>query len=175
MSKRVLTGLAVALVALGLLLVYQDSRTAAHKAAAAVAADAASQDVSASLADLKAYVAAHMGTSRTVTLSGSYARAQAASTAAAQAASNASAQVYADAQRACGGKTDSITQARCNQQYIAAHLTTATPTPVPEPKLADYQHRLTSPVWTPSLAGVVLAGALVAAVLALISSRRGNR
>jgi hypothetical protein len=126
---------------------------------------------------LKDFVDSHMGATVKYTLQGSYDRIKAAADASAAAASSAqssNSQVYADAQRACSGHTDSITQARCNAAYIAAHSAsiTATPTPVPAPKLADYQVTLRSPLWTPDLPGALFLGAVLALLFAVFLTRR---
>jgi hypothetical protein len=103
-----------------------------------------------------------MYSSVTVTLNGSYTRAQAAAAASA-AAANTSAQIYAAAQKACSGKSDSIVQAQCNAQYLSTHLAnlpSSTPVSVPQP--SEFQYKFVSPLWTADLAGVLLlAGLLV--------------
>jgi hypothetical protein len=137
--------------------------------------DAAGSDTSAALANLRAYVKSHMGASATFTLTDSYNRAAAATNAAAAAAA-ANAQVYAAAQAACSGHTDSITQAECNQKYLAAHLvnepSTQATTP---PRLADYEYNLRAPSWTPDLAGALFLGAIVALAAAVFYPRKTRR
>ena len=140
---------------------------------AIIAADNASESVLAPLAELKQYAAAHMGAGVNLVLSGSYGRAQAAAKAAAQTASDASAAVYADAQRACSGKTDSLTQARCNQAYLAAHLPSVpAAASVQAPAVASFTYHFAAPLWTADLAGALLAGGIAAGVMALIGLRR---
>lgn len=173
MLKRILFILA-ALMLLGTSL-YARGRSAATATAQAQVIsqhDAAGADVTTELANLQAYAKTHMGVDVKVTLSGAYAKAQTAAKAAA-AASATNSQIYADAQRACAGKTDSVTQARCNQQYLDNHLVNVPQTtPMPEPKLADYQRSIRSPFWTPDLAGALIIGAVVALVMALMVGRR---
>lgn len=176
MSKRfVFIIAAIVLFAVGIGLRATSARSARTQADAIVAADAAGKPTAALLSSLSDFVKQHMGASVALTLKGSYDRAVVAAGVAA-AAANPSTQVYADAQKACSGKTDSITQARCNQAYLAAHLT-ATPPPVsvPAPQLGSYQHTYAAPLWTPDLAGAVLLGATVAGVLGLIGNRRKGR
>jgi hypothetical protein len=148
---------------------------AARQDGAIVQSDINGADTTADINSLKAYVLAHMGASTSFTLTGSYNRAVDAAKAAAN-ASAANAQVYADAQKACGGRTDSITQARCNQDYIAKHLANLPPPgPVVEPKLADYQRNFRAPIWTPDIAGALMLGALAALGFGLVRLRRKGR
>lgn len=173
MTKSILFVLAaVGLVAAGLHYRTVSSHDARTKADQVAAQDVAGTDTTAALADLKLFVSSHMGASVSLTLQGSYDRA-AAAVKASLAAQSATSQVYADAQRACSGKSDSITQARCNQNYISTHLVNqATPAPVAEPKLSDYKQTLRSPAWTPDLAGALFLGAAVSGVIALFGLRR---
>jgi multisubunit Na+/H+ antiporter MnhF subunit len=153
-----------------------------HNAAAAqaqadriVAGDAAGTDIAAEITSLQLYARTHLGVDVAFTLNGAYTRAQAAARTAA-AASAANSQIYADAQRACAGKTDSITQARCNQDYLDKHLTNSPqPAPVIEPKVSDYRYTIHSPFWTTDLAGALLLGAIAAFVLAIVLTARGTR
>jgi hypothetical protein len=176
MIKRILFVLATLLLAGGGLYVRSLNATSANtQAQAIIKQDAAGADTAAAVAALRDYAKAHMGADASFTLAGAYARAQAAAKAAA-AASAANSQIYADAQRACSGKSDSITQARCNQDYLAKHLANVPlPTPVPEPKPADYQYHITAPLWTPDLAGALLLGAAAALGLTLATLRRRRR
>jgi hypothetical protein len=159
MSKRLLIIVALGLAAAGLYFAYLNNGQAHRWAAAVVAADQAGADTTAQMTALRAYVAGHMGAGAEVSLAASYSRAQQAARAAA-AAQAANSQIYADAQRVCGGKRDSITQAKCQQDYLTSHLANVPlPTAVPEPKLADYQLKLRAPWWTPDLAGACFLGA----------------
>ena len=168
MSKRMLFVLAaVVLAVLGLFNASQNGKTARAKAATIVQNDQTGATDQLANADLENFVKSHVGATVTYTLTGSYNRAQAAAQAAA-AAQTASNNVYAQAQQACSGKTDSITQARCNAQYLANHQPPSpAPSPVPTPKLADYKHTLRSPIWTADLAGAVFLGALLSLILGL--------
>ncbi|GAC1369221.1 MAG: hypothetical protein NVSMB39_0770 [Candidatus Saccharimonadales bacterium] len=171
MSKRILfIFAAVILAAAGIFYRASSAHTARLQADEIVKTDTAGGDTALAIESLKNFAALHMGASATFTLQGSYDRALAQSKAAVAAPSSTNSQVYADAQRACAGKSDSITQAKCNEAYISAHLTPATPAPAPvaEPKLADYRRSVKSPLWTPDLAGALLLGAAVAALAALI-------
>lgn len=166
MKSLLLLVLAVALagVGYGQLKAHQSS---AHKLAQAVAAkDVAGADAAPALATLKAYTSKHMETAETVMLDGSYKRAAAAAIAAGNPGSNGA--VYAAAQAACGGHSDSITQAKCVQAYVASNSTSgANPQAVAAPNLADYTKSFPSPSWTPDSAGLCLLGAVIAAAAAL--------
>ena len=157
---------------LGLYVQSQNARHAKDLAATVVQFDKGSNAPDPNETILKDYVSTHMGATVTYTLQGSYDRTKAAADASA-AAQAASSQVYADAQRACSGKTDSLTQARCNTAYIQQHLSTApSATPVPEPKLADYQVTLQAPFWTADLAGALTLGAIAALAAGLVLGKR---
>ncbi|HEY2003526.1 MAG TPA: hypothetical protein VGH44_00225 [Candidatus Saccharimonadia bacterium] len=167
MTKRMLFVLAaIVLGVLGLYNLSENNKTSHALADEIVQIDSSSSpDVNSVVADLKDFVKTHMGASVTYTLTGSYNRALAAS----QAAQDPNTKLYADAQQACMGKTDSLTQARCNEAYIQQHMTGVPAfSPVPTPKQSDYQVKLHSPLWTPDLAGALLLGAVVALVTALL-------
>jgi hypothetical protein len=170
MNKRMLFIIA----AIILLIAGIYARSASAKQAKTLAnnvevADLADTSTTATLTDLQLYVKDHMGASVSYTLTGSYNRALAAATAASS-AQNGNGQIYAAAHAACSGKTDSITQAKCNQAYLSAHLANLPqPVPVTQPKLADYQYSLKSPSWTPDLTGSLLLGALAALILGMVT------
>lgn len=169
MAKRLPFVLAaLALIGAGLYFRTQNHQLAQAKASHVIELDAAATDTTAALTELKDFVKTHMGADVTFTLNGAYTRAQAAATAAAAAIATNS-QIYADAQRLCSGKSDSITQARCNEDYLSKHLV-AVPTtaPVTAPKLSDFQYHLRSPFWTPDLSGALLLGAVAALVIGLL-------
>jgi formate-dependent nitrite reductase membrane component NrfD len=176
MLKRILFVVAaLVLLAASFYVRSRNAATAQAQADQIEAQDTAGSDTTAAFTNLQAYARSHLGVDVNLTLNGSYARAQTAAKAAAT-ASAVNSQIYADAQRACGGKTDSITQARCNQDYLDKHLTNVPqPTPVAEPKLADYQHSIRSPVWAPDIAGALLLGGLAALVLAIVVNTRRRR
>ncbi len=167
--------IALVLAGAGYFLKSRDAATASTSAARIVALDVAGSDITSQTADLKTFVSSHMGATVSYQLNGALARANAAATAAA-AASTAKSQIYADAQRLCSGKSDSITQAKCNQAYISSHLASIpAPVVVPAPKLSDYQHKLVSPAWTPDLAGALFVGAMAAGIFALLGMAGGKR
>lgn len=169
MSKRILFLLAAAaLVISGWYIRSTNAAAARAKAATITDQDRRGADTKDALTDLKTYAATHLGATITVTLSGSYERAQAQATAPA----TTNAQVYAAAQAACAGKSNAVTQARCNQDYVSKHLV-PTGSPAPAPKLADYQKTYKSPWWTPDLAGALFLGAAAALLAAVFIRRRG--
>jgi hypothetical protein len=177
MSKRILFILAaVVLAGAGIYYRAASTHTARLQADAIVAADAAGADINKDLAILRDFVSSHLGASVSFTLQASYDRMLAKSQPAAPAPVSSNSQIYTEAQRACAGKSDSITQARCNEAYLQAHLNSSTPTPTPVPgpvpKLADYQYNLKAPLWTPDLAGALLLGAAAAALAAFLARQR---
>ncbi len=178
MSKRFLfLFAAIILFGVGIFFRASSTRSARTQAEKITQADTAGADTAADVASLKTYSASHMGASVKFALKGAYARAQAAAEAAATAqaaASAANSQIYAEAQRQCSGKSDSITQAKCNQAYLSAHLASvpAAPASVPAPKESDFQYDLKAPFWTPDLAGALLIGALVAFGFSIPFGRR---
>jgi hypothetical protein len=177
MSVRKLFMLAAILLAVAGVVVRQMNVNQAHLLASqVVAADVADASISAPLDSLRSYAATHMGASVTLSLTGSYNRAEssaAAATEAAAKAQSANAQIYANAQQYCMSKANSIVQAECNAAYLQQHLVaTPSPTAVAAPKLADYQVSVVAPVWTPDLAGALFAGALVALVLSPFVPKR---
>ena len=181
MSKSLMFFLAaLALAGLGSYFRYQNGVEARRQATAIVQLDqnpatsAQAQTGGTAPMALKTFVAAHTGSSVSYTLKSSFDRAVTSANAAAQ-AQTATSQVYADAQRACSGKSDSITQARCNQAYINSHLSQAAPPPpVAQPKLSDYIVNLHAPLWTADLAGALFLGAGAALIMAVVNGRRRN-
>jgi uncharacterized iron-regulated membrane protein len=166
MMKRILFVLAAA--ALGFAALYYrgvNAHEAQTRADAIVDQDLAGQDTTASVAAIKDYVKTHTGAAASFTLTGAYDRDEAA-----YKASNAGSQtqIYADAQKACAGKSDSITQAKCNAEYLQNHLSTApTGSPQPEPQISKYVYNLHSPLWTPDLPGALMLGAVLALLFGL--------
>ncbi len=161
MTKWIFLAIAGLLAGAGLLVQYQNGQAARSKAASIEAADQQGLNTKTELDSLRRYVAGHMGASVKVTLEGSYERAQAAAQKAAADTQAAIAKVYVDAQLACVGQKNPVLQAKCNQDYVAAHPAPATSS-VLAPQLADYQYDLRSPLWAPDLAGWLLLGSLSA-------------
>jgi hypothetical protein len=156
------TAAIVGLIGIGLLVAQQHK--AQTLASAIVSKDQSGLDTTADQQRLKTYASTHMGATTTVFLQGSYARAAQAAQAATNPASGG--QVYAAAQAACAGKSDSIVQARCVTAYVNSHSQpAANPQPVAMPLQADYTKTFTAPTFTFDLAGLLLAlcGLLVAA------------
>ena len=113
------------------------------------------------------YAQIHMGVNVKYTLTGSYNRAVESTKAAVAAASAANSQIYADAQKACSGKTDSITQARCNQAYLDSHLQSLTSPNLTAPQVSSFTRTVKSPAFALDLAGALLAGAALSIVYGL--------
>lgn len=135
-----------------------------RQAAELVAQDKASQDVALLKQQIEGYVADHMGVRVQVFLEGSYDRAYKAAQTAANPASNG--QVYTQAQAACGGRSDSVSQAKCVSEYVAKNSTPSTnPQPMVAPDKQGYTLDLTGPNWSLSLAGVALLASLAAFVM----------
>ena len=142
----------------GLVARQHNQAEAKRLAAAIVSQDVAATSTQAAESELRDYVAAHTGAAATYTLQGSYNRDLSAAKAAVAAASAANSQIYAEAQKTCAGKADSVTQAKCNQDYLAKHLQAVPAATVAEPTVATYQRKLTGPWWAPDLAGALLLG-----------------
>jgi hypothetical protein len=173
MKKSLLfVGAAVILAGLGLFFQARNAATSRTLATSVVNDDQNQVPATADIQLLKDFVGSHMGSSVTYTLTGSYNRAQAQAQAA-QAVQNSVSQIYADAQKACSGKTDSITQARCNTAYINAHIATLPPAgATTPPNIASYTYKLRSPIWTADLAGALFLGAAAAAAMFVFTLRR---
>lgn len=126
--------------------------------------------------NLATFVQEHTGASVSYTLQGAYDRDIASAKATMAAATAANSRIYADAQKACAGKSDSVTQAKCNQDYLAKHVQPTITPVVQEPVLASYQRHLTAPAWTTDLAGALLLGSGAALALGIINvlPRRGR-
>jgi len=128
--------------------------------------DASALDVSAESTILQAYVDKHMGSTQKLVFEGSYKRAMDSYQATSSPQSNG--KVYAEAQAACAGRTDSITQARCVQAYVASHSTpSSNPQPMAKPKKSDYTKVYKAPGWTGDSTGIALLVALVSVVMTI--------
>lgn len=180
MVKKILLITAILLLCGGIVGLVLNHQEAGRQVKAIELADMNnSGDATPNLVILKSYSGSHMYSSAVVTLSGSYSRAQAAasaSVAAQSAAAKTSADIYAAAQQACGGKGDSITQAKCNSQYIASHMASVPQTtPVAQPQPDKYKYSFKSPLWAPDLAGILLLSGVLVGILWVfitISSRK---
>lgn len=168
-------GLGAALVLAGMLVVGFNQRQASQKVSAIEAADMAGQPVETLRKDLADYAALHMGVRVSYELTGSYNRAVDSTKAAVAAASAANSQIYAEAQKQCAGKTDSVTQARCNQEYLASRLQPTNSPNLIAPQLSNFKTTVVSPAFAPDLAGALLAGGILAClygIFNLITQRR---
>lgn len=173
MNKLIFVASAL-LLAVGFGARYQNSTTLRSLVEVVIAMDSSGKDTASPLKSARDYAAGHMSAPIRIILQASYERAVEKAKAAVTPPVN-NAEVYAQAQRVCGTKTDSVTQARCNQNYIASRLAPAeTPSPAELPKISDYTYDLKPPLWTSDVAGVsfVLSAVLLFAGLAKTLVRR---
>lgn len=175
MKRYVYLLLALILVVAGWVIRNQNSQEARRQAEAVMKQDLAGQPTDAAVADLQDFVRQHGGVTATFTLQGAYNRDVARAKEAIAAASATNSQIYADAQKACSGKSDSITQARCNQDYISKHLQSVSITAPHEPSLSNYQRVVKAPWWTPDLSGALLLGGVAALAIGLFNLRPRRR
>jgi hypothetical protein len=125
--------------------------------------DQAGGDVTQLQSNLAHYSKAHMGSSVTVFLAGSYQRSQAASNTTPVAAGD----IYSQAQSACVSRTTAVNQAKCVQDYLNAHAPGQSPAPVQSSSnRSSYTKTYLAPSWTPDLAGLSLLVGFAAAALA---------
>jgi hypothetical protein len=173
MTKQILAIVGLLLLGSGIGLAVANQKGAQTRAAAIVAQDNQGQDTGEAVSALKSYAATHINGGATVTLTAAFQRTQAQAKVQAEAAS-ASAKLYSAAQQACSGHTDSITQARCVQDYVSKRLVAApAPSQVPAPKVSDFTFAYQSPLWTPDAAGACLLGGIAALMMVgLMSIRR---
>ena len=129
--------------------------------------DAQGKATTAQQQQLKQFIESHTGLSAQLFLQSSFERAEEAAKAAANPSS--SGQLYAQAQAACGGKSDSVTQARCVQQYIAARgPANPNPQPVVAPSRADYTFEAKSPMIVADTVGLLLIAMVALALIGLV-------
>lgn len=163
MKSRYLFAIAIVAAIIGGGLVTLNRQHATRLANTITAKDQSAGYYEPDLAQLQTFVKAHMLTSTTVFLSGSYDRAVH------NASVNSSAvdpAIYSSAQASCASHADSIAQAKCVSAYVAAHAAPqANPQPQAQPNKADFMKTYTAPGWTPDLAGLALA---VAAVFGIV-------
>lgn len=133
-------------------------REARKQAKAIVAADVAATDTTVLQEKLADYTKSHMQASVSLVLDGSYKRALAAAQAAG-AGSAATPALYQQAQAACSqGRVDSVRQAECVSNYVAARATPGkSPQAVAMPTKAQYTKTFMSPLWTPDPTGFAAA------------------
>ena len=165
MTKRILAIVGILLLGAGGWMAFSNHQEAQTQAEAIVAKDNTGQAVDADLSILKAYARTHTNGGVTVTLNAAFQRAQALAQAPSNAAAS-NAKLYNEAQQACSGRTDSITQARCVQDYVSQRLIAApAPSQVAAPKASDFVFAYRSPLWTPDAAGSSLLGGVAALLM----------
>ncbi|HVE80936.1 MAG TPA: hypothetical protein VNA68_02235 [Candidatus Dormibacteraeota bacterium] len=169
-SKRNILIIAALAMAFGIIQIAAGKSYVNQQAAKIVAKDAAGQDVGADLVALQLYTNAHMLSGTQIFLKDSYNRAVEAAKATAQPSS--SSQLYGEAQRACAVHKDSIAQAKCVSDYINSRARPgANPQPAVMPDQAAYTKVLTSPIWTPDLAGLSILAAVVVLAIGIYRAR----
>ena len=161
----------VVLGVLALLFLQSNAATARRKAEEIKQLDAAGKPTLQKEKELRKYSLDHMNASTEFELTGSYRRAQQEQQRASQ--NRVNGQVYAQAQAACGGRRDSVSQAKCVREY-ASRQAPAPVVPVTINRKA-YVRESNSPGWTPDLAGISLLAAVIAAILALVKPKRHGR
>lgn len=162
MKKRYLLILAVLAFLFGVIQLARNSNNAIALKNQVLARDAAGQNATTELEDLNKFVKSHMNASITFTRESAYH----------QAVANAnpkpavSGEVYAKAQAACAGRSDSVTQARCVTDYLARNAPTTQAQPAALPNVEDYTVSLVSPRYTTDLAGLSFMVSTIAVALA---------
>lgn len=165
MTARIFLALALVAAFFGLTQLYGNAKHAAALRDAIVAADGQGSDVTGSLTDLGNFVHTHMAANTTVFLAGSYNRADAAYQA--SLAPSVSGQLYAEAQKACASRADSIVQARCVTDYVQKRLQPVNSQPAPKPDKKTYTHAFISPPFASDSAGLAFMTAAICVVLAV--------
>lgn len=154
MRKSYLLLASAALLVIGVAAYRSNSSTAQDRARALTEKDRAAEDVAKEVTDLERFSTGHMNADVTFTLEGKFQRDTAA------AIPQANGAIYAEAQAACS-RGDSVQQARCVSDYVAARLNPGDAKPVILPNRASYSYTFRSPGWSPDLAGLcLLAGSL---------------
>ncbi|HSX14584.1 MAG TPA: hypothetical protein VLE72_01580 [Candidatus Saccharimonadales bacterium] len=151
----------------------QNANTAKQLANQVLALDNAGQPVTDAQNNLANYVHSHMNASIKLFLAASFDRAGATGVV------TSDGQVYHDAQAACTAHTSAVNQAKCVQDYVAAHSTAGSATiTTPTPDKSAYTTTYTSPNWTPDFAGIMFMlsalGFGLAAILGF-AQRQGNK
>lgn len=165
MTKRILVIAGILLLGAGGWLAVSNQKEAQVRVNTIVAKDNSGQETSADLATLKSYAATHTNGGATVTLTAAFQRAQAQALAQSNSAA-ANAQLYSAAQQACSGRSDSIVQSRCVQDYVSKRLVAApAPSQIAPPKASDFVFAYRSPLWTPDSAGACLLGGVAALLM----------
>ena len=172
--------LSIVCMIIGLFSYRQNLTTAYAKEEAILTADAAAQDTSAAIQDLREFSTHHMHADVTFTLEKSYNRDVLAAQAKAATAQVGSINndLYATAQTACGERTDSVTKANCVINYIHAHQpaeSQITAKPEELPVLANYTYTFTSPAWSWDFAGFTIALAAISLIATIILALRSHK
>jgi hypothetical protein len=139
----------VALLAIGIWAYRSNATTARLKTAQLVEKDRKGSDVAAEVTALERFTSGHMNSDTSFTLEGKLERDTAA------AIPQANGAIYAEAQANCQ-RGDSVQQARCVSDYVAARVNPNEAKPVILPNRASYTYNFRSPGWTPDLAGIAL-------------------
>lgn|GEM_PF-914096 len=172
MFQALLFGIALSLWLVGLYSQNMNHVESNRQVQVILDADLAGQPVADKITMLRAYVKNHLGATIDFSLTGAFNRAQVAAQAYTDAvarAQQANSEIYAQAQAACAGIKNAISQTKCNQDYLNSHLQDVhIPDPVPVPVESDYYYKLISPPWTADVAGALYVDAVITLVLAII-------
>jgi hypothetical protein len=159
MKSRYLVIFSILAVIFGFIQLRFNYRSAVSLRDSIVQKDLAASPVSADIKQLTDFVHTHMRADVDFELAGSYERALAAAQPAV------SGEVYAQAQAACAGRNDSITQARCVTDFVSRRLPAAPPAQ-PMPDRAKFTYAIHSPLWAADLAGLSFLMSVVSMVSA---------
>lgn len=161
-------GLAIILAIASMIALRYNMQTAASMRQDVLQKDQAGQDVSQDIQELRQYVLNHAQTSVSFELTASYERAV--KKAENEASETETGRLYQQAQEVCDRQgVSSVAQAQCVQNYVNARLNPGqNPKPFEPPERTDFMYSFASPAWAPDLAGFLLLGALISAIVAFI-------
>jgi hypothetical protein len=161
-------GLAVVLTLCALLALRYNMVTVERMQQAIIEKDKTGENVTTDIEELRKFALSHSQSSVQFTLTGRYERAQ--QKAEDEAVERQTGKLYEQAQAACDRPgVSSIAQAECVQKYVSARLKPGqNPQPYepPEPSDPEFSVLIASPAWAPDLAGFLLLGALLSAIVA---------
>jgi hypothetical protein len=161
-------GLAVVLTLCALLALRYNMVTVERMQQEIIERDKTGENVTKDIEELRKFALNHSQSPVQFTLNGSYDRAV--KEAGDRATENQTGKLYEQAQAACDRPgVSSIAQAECVERYVSARLKPGqNPQPYEPPALSDpaFNVLIASPAWAPDLAGFLLLGALLSAIVA---------